>query len=1471
KPLHCLCCVTASPLSFCSSVDADANADHLLLPSGQGKKSTLCPLHFVVHKQPSSTSVGFFLGFLLDMTEDNNVNANVDDVNVNVAARNVDVEDVDEKNRCRLFLPTSQSESPSVISPFLLPRSESPQRRSSFLIPFLSVRPSISVPNSLSLSKPHSPSPSIDLLAYSPSAIEASLFLLAVEPPTSSSPFIASAPPLLSRLPPSKSPTPSSLLKHPSPSSPSVTLRLLAPPFSLASEPPHRPSSVACRRRSLPLLPRHQSIPLPPLPLHPPLHPLAPPLSLASENHFFRREFSAAPMEASLKITVEKGPRKGETLEAHPKSSSSIRIGRVIRGNSLAIKDSGISQKHLNIAFTDGKWTVTDLDTSNGTFLNDVQLKALSPSALADGDVIKIGESTSIAVSIKGTSDHWPEQLEFKPGRNRSRPGRPRKVRSDSEECLPAQESNGTFLNNAQLKALTPSALTDGNVIKIGDSTSIAVSIKGMSDHGLEQLEIKPGRNRRRPGRPRKVRSDSEECLPAQEIAETTSFNAENAVAAEEGSAFPKELERITLGEWFDRMEIYLPKQINDAAEEIIQSLRQRHKQFVDFIEQQSVGKGRHKFISDYGLDEDEIFFPLNFWVIAADHGVDYSLWIGVRRIPVKRLSTSGKLPVCLTATPNPMSDQRGGSLRGPEGEGTAGHSGFEPHASHPAAEKFLVVSENLSLQQEAAAAQIKMSVVGFDFGNESCVVAVARQRGIDVILNDELKRETSAIRFIGTAGAASSVMNLKNAISQIKWLIGWRFSDPELQWEIQSMPFKVVEGPDGYPLAQAQYLGETRTFTPMQLFGMVLSDLKTIAEKNLNAAVVDCCIGIPVYFTDLQRRAVLDAATIAGLHPLRLIHETTATALVYGIYKTDLPENDQLNVAFVDVGHASMQVCIAGFKKGQPKVLVHSYDRWLGGWDFDEVLFRHFAAKFKEEYKMDVYQNACACHRLRTACEQLKKVLSANPEAPLNIECLMDEKDVRGFIKREEFEKICVPILELVKSPLEKALTEAGLGVENIHSVEVVGSGSRVPAIIKMITVFFGKEPRRTMNASSAPDSQNGAAEQQQNTSTKGERSKLKVKVHLNLHGIVSVESAMLLEEEEIEVPVLAAKESNKEAIKMETDAATNDAAPEGTSENDVNIQDARTASDTPGTGVENGVPESGDKPVQMETDNKAEVTKKKVKKTNIPVVELVNGGMAPADVQKAVEEFEMALQDRVMEETKDKKNAVEAYVYDMRNKLYDKYQEFVTESGREAFSAKLQETEDWLYEDGEDETKGVYTAKLKELMKVGDPIEERYKEYTECGSVMYQLVYCLNSYREAAMLQDPKFDHIDIAEKQKVIHECAEAEAWFREKSLQQSTLPKHATPAFLTADVRRKADALDRFCRPMMTKPKPAPPKPQTQPEASPQTPESQLEAGSNSSETASGAGGNNGEETPAAAAEPMETEKREAEDRMPHDGC
>jgi heat shock protein 4 len=368
----------------------------------------------------------------------------------------------------------------------------------------------------------------------------------------------------------------------------------------------------------------------------------------------------------------------------------------------------------------------------------------------------------------------------------------------------------------------------------------------------------------------------------------------------------------------------------------------------------------------------------------------------------------------------------------------------------------------------------VEMSVVGFDFGNENCVIAVAKQRGIDVLLNDESKRETPAVvsfgkkqRFMGFAGAASATMNPKSTISQVKRLIGLKFMEPDVQNDLKSLPFECVEGPDGGILIRLEYLGEIQTFAPVQILGMLFSHLKRITEKNLKMPISNCVIGIPSYFTDLQRRAYLDAAAIAGLRPLRLMHDCTATALGYGIYKTGFSIAGPTYVVFVDIGHCDTQVCVASFESGQMKIISHAFDRNLGGRDFDEVLFSYFAAQFKEQYNIDVYSNARASIRLRASCEKLKKVLSANAEAPLNIECLMDEKDVEGFIKREEFEKLSLNLLERIIVPCRKALIDSRLTEEKIYSVELVGSGSRIPAIGRTLASLFKREPSRKMNAS--------------------------------------------------------------------------------------------------------------------------------------------------------------------------------------------------------------------------------------------------------------------------------------------------------------------------------------------------------------------------------------------------------------------
>ncbi|KAH9322941.1 hypothetical protein KI387_017580 [Taxus chinensis] len=676
--------------------------------------------------------------------------------------------------------------------------------------------------------------------------------------------------------------------------------------------------------------------------------------------------------------------------------------------------------------------------------------------------------------------------------------------------------------------------------------------------------------------------------------------------------------------------------------------------------------------------------------------------------------------------------------------------------------------------------------------------------------LNDESKRETPAVvcfgekqRFLGTAAVASATMNPKSTISQIKRFIGRRFSDPEVQ-----------KGP-----------------SPLSFQGLRVP-LRRCLETT---AVSDCVIGIPAYFTELQRRAYLDAAAIAKLKPLRLMHESAAIALAYGIYKTDLPENEQINVVFVDVGHSDTQAA---------ETLMKFFSTILPG-------------KFKEDYGIDVSTNLRASSRLRAACEKLKKVLSANAEAPLNIECLMDEKDVRGFIKRDEFEKLSYHLLERIKAPCQRALEEAQLGLDKIYAVEVVGSGSRIPAVLKVLSGFFRKELSRTLNASECvargcalqcamlsptfrvrefqdlPQRQMKGVMRSQSYSvlfpkgnpipstkmltffrsgnftldavyadqrdlppgtplkistftigpfltTKHEKPKIKVKIRLNLHGIVTIESASIIEE--IEVPVTESVTSGEMEKNKDVDPSA-DATGDDTGNGDASTESTS--------------------PVAINSGQR----KRRSKRTDIPVNEVVDGGLLQEELQKAVDkELDLAYQDKIMEETKDKKNAVESYVYDMRNKLFDIYRNYATESERQELSSKLQQTEDWLYEEGDDETKGVYISKLEELKNIGDPIEQRYKEEGARVQATGDLMQLINSYRNVVQSRDAKFDHIEPKEKEKVITECNKAEEWLRGKMKEQDVMLKCADPILRSADIRKRAEVLERCCKPIFIQPKP-----------------------------------------------------------------
>jgi heat shock protein 4 len=369
------------------------------------------------------------------------------------------------------------------------------------------------------------------------------------------------------------------------------------------------------------------------------------------------------------------------------------------------------------------------------------------------------------------------------------------------------------------------------------------------------------------------------------------------------------------------------------------------------------------------------------------------------------------------------------------------------------------------------------MSVVGIDFGAQSTKVGVARNKGIDIITNEVSNRSTPTLvgfgarsRHIGEGAQTQEMSNLKNTVGNLKRLIGRSFNDPDVEVE-QKYTSAAICDVNGQAGVEVSYLGKKEKFSATQLAAMYLTKIRDITSKELKLPVSDVTISVPAWFTDAQRRAMIDAGEIAGLKVLRLINDTTATALGYGITKLDLPgpEEKPRRVMFVDIGHSDYTASIVEFRKGELNVKATAYDRHFGGRDFDRALTEHFADEFKEKFKIDVRSNPKAYARTLAAAEKMKKVLSANPAAPMSIESLMEDVDVRSIVKREELETMVKPLLERVTAPIEEVLAEAKLKPEDIDSIEMVGGSTRVPAIKDAIAKFFGKTLSFTLNQDEA------------------------------------------------------------------------------------------------------------------------------------------------------------------------------------------------------------------------------------------------------------------------------------------------------------------------------------------------------------------------------------------------------------------
>jgi len=831
------------------------------------------------------------------------------------------------------------------------------------------------------------------------------------------------------------------------------------------------------------------------------------------------------------------------------------------------------------------------------------------------------------------------------------------------------------------------------------------------------------------------------------------------------------------------------------------------------------------------------------------------------------------------------------------------------------------------------------MSVVGFDFGYQTCYIAVARQGGIETIANEYSDRCTPVYvsfgeknRQMGMAAKNMIMSNMKNTVWGFKKLIGRKFADPVVQREVKEMPFDVVETPDGTTGIRVQYLGESQVFSPEQITAMMFTKLKEITETNLKTKVVDVVISVPCYYTDQERHAMLDAAQMAGLNCLRLMNDTTAAALAYGIYKQDLPppEEKPRNVILVDLGHSDLQVAACAFNKGKLKVLATASDANLGGRNFDYLIRNHFAEEFKTRYKVDATQKPRAFVRLMQECEKIKKLMSANStDIPLNIECFMEDKDVSGKMKRETMEAEAASLLQRVEATMREILHNSGLKTDDIYSVEVIGGSVRIPAVKATVSRVYGKEPSTTLNSDEAvargcalqcailsptfrvkdfsimdcqpypitltwqatleDDSQMEVFNRFHSipfskmltfyrkepfsleahytvakdipyptadigsfyidkivSQADGGCSKVKVKVRIDIHGLLTIPSATMVEK------LLDSEEKNE---KMEVEnGPSSDASP--SNDQPIEQNEDTKAKDTTASEEELMQTDtlSENCPEKIDDKNKSEHSKaspekkeqpasKKSKKT-VKVIDLVVQPKVPQlskDQLNALfeKEGQLIAQDRLEKDRSDAKNAVEEYVYETRDKLSSVYESFIREEDRDKLMLLLEDTENWLYDDGEDQNKNVYVDKLAELKKLGQPIADRYREFDQRPRAFEELGRSLQKVRkavEAYVNNDDKYAHLEKSDMEKVEKCLQEKTAWFEKQMSATSRQAKYDNPIVLASQILQTKQVVETTCNPILTKPKPEPKEepPKDTPKEGKAIPEEQGEGDSNQME-------------------------------------
>ncbi len=359
----------------------------------------------------------------------------------------------------------------------------------------------------------------------------------------------------------------------------------------------------------------------------------------------------------------------------------------------------------------------------------------------------------------------------------------------------------------------------------------------------------------------------------------------------------------------------------------------------------------------------------------------------------------------------------------------------------------------------------MKEPVIGIDLGTTNSVVAVVEQSEPEVISNPEGQRTTPSVigfkegeELVGLQAKRQQLTNPQNTVYSVKRFMGRRFS--EVKDEKKKVPFDVIKGPHD----DARIKVEDKVYSPPEISAKVLQYLKKAAEAHIGREVKKAVITVPAYFNDSQRKATKDAGEIAGLEVLRIINEPTAASLAYG-----LGEKKEEKIAVFDLGGGTFDISILEISEGVFEVLSTNGDTHLGGDDFDHTIMEWLIEEFKKETGIDISDDRSAVQRVRDAAEKAKCELSTMKETTINLPYLAGDKTgakhLEKKLTRAKLETLCESLLKRVEEPVKNAFKDAGLAVNDIDEVLLVGGMTRMPSVQEKVKELFGKEPHKGVN----------------------------------------------------------------------------------------------------------------------------------------------------------------------------------------------------------------------------------------------------------------------------------------------------------------------------------------------------------------------------------------------------------------------